>query len=63
VNRWVVDGNQVISNITWFSTNWTVPSNPSNRGSQIVYFFNGIEPSSGGIARSSRKAQSARAYP
>ena len=47
VGGWVADANEVISSVTWFSTTWSVPSNPSS-DSQTVYFFPAIEPSTTG---------------
>lgn len=29
--------------ITYFATNWTVPSVPSNKGSQTIFLFNGMQ--------------------
>ena len=48
VGGWVGDANEVISNVTWFSTGWSVPSAPSSHDGQVVYFFPAIEPSSTG---------------
>lgn len=44
VNGWVADAyNPVSGVINWMSVKWTVPSSPTNQGSQIVYFFPGIK--------------------
>ncbi|KAF8888467.1 hypothetical protein CPB84DRAFT_1749487 [Gymnopilus junonius] len=40
-------GNKGTSPISFFSTNWTVPPTPASWDGQLLYWFNGIEPSSG----------------
>jgi hypothetical protein len=36
---------ETISNVTWFSADFKVPLAPYRHGGEVVYFFNGIEPS------------------
>src|SRR5262249_50960813 len=46
VNSWVVDGEkQVTGWVKDVTAEWTVPAQPSNRGSQVIFLFASIENS------------------
>ena len=47
VSGWIADANWTNTNtsdpITYFTTNWTVPSTPANQSSQTIFLFNGMQ--------------------
>jgi hypothetical protein len=47
-HSWVADVQSSSSGppSSWISANWTVPNNPTNIGSQVIYFFPGLVPGS-----------------
>jgi hypothetical protein len=43
-NDWVADIEARPGATSWISAYWTVPNNPTNVGSQVLYFFPGLSP-------------------